>query len=280
MNYKQEKSPNQWITRDINLLYSLSMIIAGLIFILSIMVLININSVYQTNELIQSFLPNDVVNLIIGVPILLISISLAKRGLLLGLLLWPGALLYLLYNYSIYLFSLSFSFGYLIILVLVIINFYSLIRVLISLDSKLIHRELVGSVNERLSGGIIAGMGILFFAQVIYSVVTLLINKDGFEVVSLAIHISDILFAPLWIIGGITLFLKKEFGYILGLALLFQASMLFIALIVVMLIQPILVSQAIIWADIVFISVLGLISFGPFYLFARTIQTKTKNLSK
>jgi len=44
----------------------------------------------------------------------------------------------------------------------------------------------------------------------------------------LALHISDFLITPAWIIGGVLLWRRKEFGYVIGLGLLFQASMLFI----------------------------------------------------
>ena len=40
----------------------------------------------------RAFLANDLVNLLIGLPILLGSLELAKRGKLIGLLFWPGAL--------------------------------------------------------------------------------------------------------------------------------------------------------------------------------------------
>jgi hypothetical protein len=60
--------------------------------------------IYGTDELQQSFVANDVVNLAIGVPILLGSMWLARRGRLIGLLFWPGALFYVLYNYIAYLF--------------------------------------------------------------------------------------------------------------------------------------------------------------------------------
>ena len=57
------------------------------------------SSIYPTYELRSAFLANEVINLLIGLPILLGSMGLTRRGSLAGLLLWPGALLYILYNY-------------------------------------------------------------------------------------------------------------------------------------------------------------------------------------
>jgi len=63
-------------------------------------------TIYPTDELLRTFVSNDVVNLFIGLPILLGSMWLARRGQLLGLLCWPGALFFVLYNYIVYVFAM------------------------------------------------------------------------------------------------------------------------------------------------------------------------------
>ncbi len=52
---------------------------------------------YAGSPLVQVSEGGDAANLILGLPMLLGSVWLARRRSLLGLLLWPGALLYLLY---------------------------------------------------------------------------------------------------------------------------------------------------------------------------------------
>ncbi len=49
-------------------------------------------ALYPAQALRQSFVTNDVVNLVIGLPFLLGTPALARRGRLAGLLFWPGAL--------------------------------------------------------------------------------------------------------------------------------------------------------------------------------------------
>ena len=66
-------------------------------------------ALYATTELQQSNLTNDVVSIMIGLPVLLGSIYAARRGSLLGLLLWPGGLLYVVYNYLVYAFGNPFG---------------------------------------------------------------------------------------------------------------------------------------------------------------------------
>lgn len=55
------------------------------------------------------FLAHDGFNLVVGLPILLGSLWLARRGSLIGLLLWPGALFYVLYTYALYVVGAPFS---------------------------------------------------------------------------------------------------------------------------------------------------------------------------
>ena len=59
--------------------------------------------------LVPGFLAQDVFNLVVALPILLGSMWLARRASLIGLLLWPGTLFYLLYTYTHYLFGAPFN---------------------------------------------------------------------------------------------------------------------------------------------------------------------------
>lgn len=85
----------------------------------------------------------------------------------------------------------------------------------------------------------------------------------------LAVNVADFLTAPAWVIGGILLWQRKELGYVTGLGLLFQGSMLFVALIVFLLLQPLLTSAPFAIADVIVIAIMGLICFIPFGMVVR-----------
>ena len=87
----------------------------------------------------------------------------------------------------------------------------------------------------------------------------------------LAVNIADFFITPAWIIGGIQLLRHRTFGYVAGLGLLFQGSMLFIALIIFLLLQPVLTSASLAVIDIVVVFVMGLICFIPFGMFVRGV---------
>ena len=74
---------------------------------------------------------------------------------------------------------------------------------------------------------------------------------------------------PVWVIGGIWLWQHKALGYAAGLGLLLQASLLFVALLAIMALQPFLAGPRFSTSDFVVVSVMGLICFIPFALFAR-----------
>lgn len=82
--------------------------------------------IYPTEELIRSLVPHDVVNLFIRLPILLGSLGLARRGMLVGLPCWPGALFFVTYNYLAYVFAMPTNWAFILHLVLVTLSGYAL----------------------------------------------------------------------------------------------------------------------------------------------------------
>jgi len=87
------------IKRELRLVYAISLAIALLIIAVSIVGLVSgASGLYgDEQELIEWFRGWDAANLIVELPILLGSMWLARRRSLVGLLLWPGALFYVLY---------------------------------------------------------------------------------------------------------------------------------------------------------------------------------------
>ncbi|MEN8204186.1 MAG: hypothetical protein ABFS28_16430 [Bacteroidota bacterium] len=75
---------------NLTIYYALSLVVAILMAAASVAGLSYQKTLYPTDELVRAFLPNDVVVLLIGLPILLVSMWLTWRGRLIGLLFWPG----------------------------------------------------------------------------------------------------------------------------------------------------------------------------------------------
>jgi len=274
MNTDQERNAGLPIRRNLTLTYALSLIVAILMAVASAAGLIYRTIVYPTDELLRTSVSNDVVNLFIGLPILLGSMWLARRGKLIGLLCWPGALVFVLHNYSVYLFAMPLNVAFLLHLALVGLSVYTIIDLVAVIDGKAVQQRLTGAVPERAAGGILAGLGILFFLRVIVVLVNAIVNQTPIAEVELALHVTDFLISPTWVIGGVLLWRRKDFGYVTGLGLLFNASMLFIGLIIFLLLQPFLTAAPFVLGDVVVIFVMGLICFIPFLLFVRGVVTE------
>lgn len=269
MDTNPERDTGLPIRGNPSVLYALSLLIALLMAAASAAGLLVSTTIYPTDDLLQSFVPNDVVNLCIGLPILLGSMWLARRGKLIGLLLWPGALFFVLYNYLVYVLVMPLNVAFLLHLVLVTLSTYTTIGLVASIDGAAVHRRLAGTVPERAAGGILGGLGLLFSLRVVGVLIDALSGQTPMADTELALNIADFLITPAWVIGGILLWRRKEFGYTAGLGLLFQASMLFIGLIMFLLLQPLLTAAPFVLADVVVILIMGMICFVPFALYVR-----------
>lgn len=252
--------------------YWISMFLAVLIAVSSITSLIFSTAIYPTDELYQSFFPNDIINLLIGLPVFLVSIWLTRRGKLVGMLFWPGALFYMVYNYLVYLVSMPVNAFYVVFPVLVIGSLLLSVRLLMNLDGEEVTQKLTGKVPEKFGGGVMVVFGVGFIARVVMMVADSVTNQVAIPLTEVGLHLADVLFSVAFLVGGIQLWRRRTFGYLAGLGLLFQASMLFIGLIGVLLIQPMLIGGEILWGDIAAVFLMGFVTFIPFGLFVRGVS--------
>lgn len=274
MDTNQERNTGLPIRYNPAALYALSFLIAILMAAASAAGLLGGTAIYPTEDLVQSFVPNDVVNLCIGLPILLGSMWLARRGKLIGLLLWPGALFFVLYNYSVYVLAMPLNVAFLLHLALLTLSTYTTIGLAASIDGAAVQQRLAGAVPERAAGGILGALGLLFLVRVIGVLISALASQTPMVKTEFAVNVSDFLITPAWVIGGVLLWRRKAFGYATGLGLLFQASMLFIGLIIFLLLQPFLTDAPFVLADVVVILIMGMICFVPFGLFMRGVLSR------
>ena len=265
---------------NLRLTYSLSLIIVALMTMVSITGLLYGTVIYPTDDLLRSFMPNDGVNLFIGIPLLLGSMWLTQKGQLIGLLCWPGVLFFVLYNYIAYIFAIPFNIIFLPCLMLVMLSLYTLINLVVTIDGIEVKQQLLGVMPERLGGSVLVGLGLLFSLRVIGVMVNALISQSPMATPEFAVLIADFLITPAWVTGGVLLWQRQAFGYMVGIGLLFQASMLVIALIIFMLLQPLLTTAPLNLVDIVVVFATGMICFVPFGLFLQDIVSRHQSSQK
>lgn len=222
--------------------------------------------VYSTDELKNGFLTNDVVTLVIGVPMLLASAWYAWRGHLLGRVFLPGALFFAVYNYIPYIYAVPIQTEVLLYMALAVLSAYTVAAALITIDAQAVKAELQGHLPERFVGGVLFVLGILY----LFLVVGQMLNPDvAITKPEIGVLVADFAMMPAWIIGGGMLWRRTAWGYVFGVGLLFQAVMLFLAVFLVMILQPVFTDQSYPIGDIIVILVMGMFCFVPFGLFMR-----------
>lgn len=236
--------------------------------------------IYPTEELRQSYLANDVVNLLVGLPILLGSLWLVRRGTLVGLLCLPGALLYTFYNYIAYVVGMPLGLMTLVFTLLVLLSAYPTIELLQNIDGDTLKKRLAGAVSEKISGGVLVIFGLAFFALAIGVFTRSSPDQILPTMTEIGVAIADMILSILLAFGGVLLFQRKPLGYASGLGLLFAASMLFIGVILVVVLQPLLSDAPFALEDVIVLSVMGLICFIPTGLFMRGVLNRSETAVK
>jgi hypothetical protein len=158
----RSNAPALPIKRDIGLAEVSSLFIAIALAVVSVAGLIwGSDGRYSVGSpLVQVSRGGDAANLIVGLPALLGSTWLARRGSLIGLLLWPGALFYVLYTDALYLVAAPFDalfFGY---VALVTLSAWTLTGIVASIDSEEVRRRL-GAAPARSVGGALILLAVL-----------------------------------------------------------------------------------------------------------------------
>lgn len=259
------------VKRNLHHVYESTLVGAVLMTALSLGGLLYPSIFYPTYELLQSFIANDVVNLVIGLPIMMGSMWLTRHGKLIGLLCWPGALLYVLYNYIAYMVGIPYSVLTFVYLVLVLLSIYGIFDLLNGIDKNAVQEQLSGSVPARTAGGILMIFGIMFVFRAIGMIIETSTSQTTHPSSEIGVMIADIVLSIFFITGGGLLLRRSSLGYVSGLGFLFVASMLFIGLIMVLLLQPVLMGIPFILVDVLVVFIMGLVCFIPFGLFVRKV---------
>jgi len=237
------------------------------------------STLYQTEEMLLLKLPTDLFTLVVGLPILIGSMWLARRGKLLGLLCWPGLLLYVLYIYAANAIGVPFNILFLAYLAIVALSAYTIIGLVASIDATAVRQRLDGAVPERVAGGILAGLAILFTLINLADIISALTNPTPDYLLQYPVWIADCaVVAPAWLVGGVLLWQRKALGYVAGAGLLLVGSMLFVGAIFALAFPAFYTASPLDVAAIVFILAMSLICFVPLALFARGIVKSEHNL--
>lgn len=274
-----DKSPSTYLNLEGKTpLLFLASLAAGLMTVLSGLGLAFPDLFYPSQQIAESFLTNDLVNIIIGLPFFLISLVTFKQKKLVGILLLPGALIYVVYNYFAYLLGTPLSWstvGYLVLIILSGLVFFLLMR---SIDHEKVKGSLEGKVAERFSGWVLVIFGLAFMGLALSEIIPGVLDGSIPPLGEKAVSAADILVSIGWVVGGFLLLRKIAAGYSLGLGFLMAASSLFIGLILYFFFAPALTGREFDMVEVLTVLVMGMICFVPSFAYIRGILRGQKDL--
>ncbi len=220
------------LRHDLTGAYARSLMIALLMAFASAAGLLYRSALYPTEELYLSFVPSDLFNLAVGLPILIGSMWLARRGSLSGLLSWPAALFYVLYVYVPYLIAVPFNVLSLLYLILVMLSVYTMIGLVASINGEVVRQRLIAFVPARASAAILIGLAILIIVRQAAMIASALNSRAPFDIIELASWIADFIVAvPALLLVGIQLWRRRALGYTAGAGLLLGYALLALSVI-------------------------------------------------
>lgn len=220
--------------------------------------------IYSSSEAISSFVPNDVINLLfVGIFLVLLSV---KHG---SILWFPdsikvGLLLYYTYIYTIYSIGLGNNILLVVYFLIIIGSMYTALAWLLQIYLSPIREE--NNRTPKYIGYLLLLIGVLFGLRQIVVMVEKLVNEVEVDAVNLGQWFGDlVVFVPIHVIAGILILRKASMADFLAAITLFISSLSFLGLIPFMIVQSLLDQTPIIWFDIVFVSVFGLIVLVPYF---------------
>lgn len=225
----------------------------------------------EAGLLLPGFLGQDVFNLVVALPLLLGTMWFARRGSLSGLLLWPGALFYVLYWYMLYLIGAAFSVLFLLFVPLVTLSACAIIALISSIDAETVKRRLSGAVPARIIGGILVALAFLTIAQDgSGAFVTALGENAPIDPVARHVWIADLaLQAPAVLAAGVLLWRREALGYLAGAGLLLQYGLSAVGFVASMALRAVLTASPLDAVALVILLVFGVMCFVPLAFFVR-----------
>ena len=226
--------------------------------------------------LVPGFMAQDFFNLVVGLPMLVWTVWLARRGSLIGLLLWSGALFNVLYTYTHYLIGAPFSGLFLGYVAIVVLSGYTTLYLVGSVDGDAARRRLAGTVPPRIVGGVVAGLALLTIGQDAGgAAATALAGGASIDPLARGVWVADLtLGVPAMLIVGGLLWRRVSLGYVAAAGLLLSFGLTSVVIAAMIALQPVLTGAPIDGATVMGLLIFGAVSWAPILLFARGTATR------
>lgn len=260
------------VTRNLTTEMVLSWVIVGFMGLASLIGIIYKSTIYPTEKLMVGFVATDFLNLIAGVPLTIFSLWYSRKGKLMGLLCWPGALFYVLYIYCSYL-AVPLGFLFIPYLLLIILSGYALIGLISSVDRVKVRNQIQDAIPAKTIGWILLSIALMVIVYQVVKILSMTLNRSSPDNTVLIQWIDDLVIGcPAILIGGYLLLRQKALGYVVGAGLLIMCGLLFIGVIPAMIFQAIADNLPVDVIGILVVLITGMVCFIPLVLFIRGVR--------
>jgi hypothetical protein len=177
---------------------------------------------------------NDWVTLVVGAPLLVASVVLARRGSMRGLLLWLGMLAYGAYNYAYYMLGAALNAFFPLYIAPLVLSMVTLILALSRIDVAEVAASFRPKSPVRIVGGyllfVAAGLTFVWvgvWAAYVFAGQPTPIEPEAFKLVA-ALDIT--IMVPALASGGVLLWRQNAWGYIVAAIAGVQSSLYLLVL--------------------------------------------------
>lgn len=218
----------------------------------------------------------DIVTVILGIPLLLVSLYFSRKGLLKGRLLLSGTLAYFLYTYTSYSFLWMYNSLFLIYVILMSTSFFAFLLTMMSFNIE----KLPLYFNEKLPVKFLGGffifigisIGLLWFGRIVPPLLAHSVPPSLEHYTTLPIQALDLGFiVPIAIISGVLIIKRRPFGYLLS-AVITIKGITMLTSITAMIIGQILVGVKVNFAEIIIFPIFNLIIIYCMFLIMKNIK--------
>jgi len=180
----------------------------------------------------------DIVNIAVAVPVLLVSAWFLRRGSVRALLVWLGALIYIVYAYLMYAFSVHFGPAFPVYVATLGLAFYALFGSLFSLGRSALTAYFPSAMKVKPAAVYLMFSGVAFSLLWLSEIVRAL--AAGTDPAGLAetglpvnfVHVEDLGFIlPGMIVTAVLLWRRKILGYVFAVPLMVFAAIMGIGII-------------------------------------------------
>ena len=194
----------------------------------SIVGLAAVGSIYgrETAAFLDEAIAQDIVNIAVVSPAIIVLAFLARRGSLTAWLAWLGAMAFTVYNYVIYTLSIHVGPLFLVWVAVLGLSLYALIGGLVALDPRSVGARFV-SAPRRTVGWFLIVVSALFCGLWLIDIVPALLSGQvpaaarDLGLPSSPVHVLDLAFyLPATVTAGVLLLRNRAGGYVLAPALL------------------------------------------------------------